>query len=176
MNEAINDLDSDDDDEDEKEKNFPEKPQDPKQTIDEGIAPLESLLSKLMMQDGNNDDTGGQEDEVMQKVLQDMQASMMMNGNDDEMDEQAMANLMQEITQRQAEWMNQDTDDSFLQGFVGNDGDLDALLDDMMEQLLSKDLMYEPIQKVAERFPAWLKQHEGKIEEIEWKRYVKTRG
>lgn len=34
-----------------------------------------------------------------------------------------------------------------------------SVLDGMMEQLLSKDLMYEPIKQVAIKFPNWLEQH-----------------
>jgi len=58
----------------------------------------------------------------------------------------------------------------------GDDGgggiNADALLDGMMEQLLSKDLMYEPIQKVTEKFPAWLEQNKGKLPPAEYEQYV----
>lgn len=53
------------------------------------------------------------------------------------------------------------------EGF-GDDANADALIDGMMEQLLSKDLMYEPMKKVTEKFPEWLDKNEGKIPEAEY--------
>lgn len=44
----------------------------------------------------------------------------------------------------------------------------DALIDGMMEQLLAKDLMYEPMKKVAEKFPAWLEENKGKLPQEEY--------
>ncbi|OEU16866.1 Pex19 protein, partial [Fragilariopsis cylindrus CCMP1102] len=37
-----------------------------------------------------------------------------------------------------------------------------------MEQLLSKELMYEPMKQVTEKFPLWLEQNKNKISEKEW--------
>jgi len=44
----------------------------------------------------------------------------------------------------------------------------DALIEGMMEQLLAKDLMYEPVKKVTEQFPDWLRERKGKIPEEEY--------
>jgi len=49
-----------------------------------------------------------------------------------------------------------------------NDVNADDFLDGMMEQLLSKDLMYEPMKQVAEEFPAWLDSQKGKLDSDEW--------
>ena len=53
------------------------------------------------------------------------------------------------------------------------DGDntTDAMLDGMMQQLVSKELMYEPMKQVADRFPAWLREHEDSLSAEEKKRY-----
>jgi peroxin-19 len=39
----------------------------------------------------------------------------------------------------------------------------DAVIDGMMEQLLSKDLMYEPMKQVTEKFPKWLEENKSKL-------------
>jgi len=46
------------------------------------------------------------------------------------------------------------------EGAIPEGENADAVIDGMMEQLLSKDLMYEPIQQVAERFPRWLQEQQ----------------
>jgi peroxin-19 len=55
-------------------------------------------------------------------------------------------------------------------GSEGEDAGLnaDALIDGMMEQLLAKDLMYEPMKKVAEKFPEWLERNKGKLPREEY--------
>jgi peroxin-19 len=53
-------------------------------------------------------------------------------------------------------------------GFGGTNFDADAVIDGMMEQLVSKDLMYEPIKQVASCFPKWLRENKGKISEVEY--------
>jgi peroxin-19 len=44
----------------------------------------------------------------------------------------------------------------------------DAFMDGMMEQLLSKDLMYEPMKQVAEKFPDWLEKNKEQLTPQEW--------
>lgn len=76
--------------------------------------------------------------------------------------EKDLANLLEEMAKASlGEPSNGQTDD-FLREMLGlqdeGGGDLnsDGVLDGMMEQLLSKDLMYEPMKQVTEKFPAWL--------------------
>lgn len=60
-------------------------------------------------------------------------------------------------------------------GVTGEDGpgfDADTVIDGMMEQLLSKDLMYEPIKQVASKFPAWLEESRNYLSEKEFKECV----
>ena len=53
---------------------------------------------------------------------------------------------------------------------VGEDGfDTDAMIDGMMEQLMSKDLMYEPMKQVTQRFPSWLDENKSKLSKEEYK-------
>jgi peroxin-19 len=39
----------------------------------------------------------------------------------------------------------------------------DAIMDGMMEQLLSKDLMYEPMKQVTDKFPEWLAENKSTL-------------
>jgi peroxin-19 len=52
--------------------------------------------------------------------------------------------------------------EKLMQGFGGDsdggDYNADAMIDGMMEQLMSKDLMYEPIKQFATSFPPWLEE------------------
>jgi peroxin-19 len=52
------------------------------------------------------------------------------------------------------------------------DWNADAVIDGMMEQLLSKDFMYEPIKQVAERFPQWLEENQPYLPEKEYQACV----
>jgi hypothetical protein len=64
---------------------------------------------------------------------------------------------------------------SLMQGLEGmGDGDFnaDAVLDGMMGQLLSKDLMYEPIKQFALSFPPWLEERKDTFSKEEYSRYV----
>jgi peroxin-19 len=49
----------------------------------------------------------------------------------------------------------------------------DDFVDGMMEQLLSKELMYEPMKQVVEKFPAWLEAKQSELSEDEWNKRSK---
>ena len=51
-------------------------------------------------------------------------------------------------------------------------GNPDALLEGMMEELMSKELMQEPIKQVAAEFPLWIEKHKDSLTEQELKQYV----
>jgi peroxin-19 len=48
----------------------------------------------------------------------------------------------------------------------------DAVIDGMMEQLLCKDLMYEPMKQVATKFPQWLEEKRSTLSAEEYEMYV----
>lgn len=60
-------------------------------------------------------------------------------------------------------------------GGGGADGDFDMskLLADMLEQLLSKDVLYEPIKDLNSKFPDYLKEKKGQISEEQHALYTK---
>eukprot|EP00977_Amphora_coffeiformis_P027415 scaffold34609_cov146-Amphora_coffeaeformis.AAC.22 len=83
-----------------------------------------------------------------------------MNGNDDDDDDDLMPNMAGDSSQEAA--------------FLGKlmQGNPDALLEGMMEELMSKELMYEPIKQVAAEFPLWLEKHKDSLPQDELKQYV----
>jgi peroxin-19 len=64
--------------------------------------------------------------------------------------------------------------ESLMQGLGGDGGNLnaDAMLDGMMEQLMSRDLMYEPIKQFATSFPPWLEERRDTMSEEDYSKYV----
>jgi peroxin-19 len=63
-------------------------------------------------------------------------------------------------------------------GADGEDGDLSKMFLGMMEQLTNKDMLYEPMRELDEKFPEWLakKEKEGKLPAEDMKRYRTQRG
>jgi peroxin-19 len=51
--------------------------------------------------------------------------------------------------------------------------DATATMDVIMKQLLSRDLMYEPMKQVADKFPQWLAEKKSTLSEAEYCRYGK---
>ena len=41
----------------------------------------------------------------------------------------------------------------------------------MMEQLTNKEILYEPMKELDDKFPAWMKENEGKVDAADMKRY-----
>jgi peroxin-19 len=64
--------------------------------------------------------------------------------------------------------------ESLMQGLGGDGGDYnaDAMIDGMMEQLMSKDLMYEPIKQFATSFPPWLEERRDTMSKEDYSKYV----
>lgn len=63
--------------------------------------------------------------------------------------------------------------ESLMQGLGGGDTEgmnADTVIDGMMEQLMAKDLMYEPIKQFATNFPPWLEERKATMSEEEYAR------
>eukprot|EP00899_Mesostigma_viride_P018515 jgi/Mesvir1/26665/Mv20450-RA.1 len=48
---------------------------------------------------------------------------------------------------------------------------MQSMVDDMMRQLLSKEMMYEPLMEIGDRYPGWLEANSGKLSAGELRRY-----
>lgn len=44
-------------------------------------------------------------------------------------------------------------------------------MDTMMQQLLSKDILHEPMKEIGARYPKWLEEHESSLNKEEFERY-----
>ncbi|KAF9185220.1 Peroxisome chaperone and import receptor [Haplosporangium sp. Z 767] len=55
-------------------------------------------------------------------------------------------------------------------------GDFQNVLEGMMEQLMSKDILYEPMLDLKQKYPQWLKDNKDKIPAEEYARYEKQYG
>jgi len=73
----------------------------------------------------------------------------------------------------QFEAMGEDLMNEIMKDFqaMGKKGDADDVVDGMMRQLLSKDLMYEPMKQVTDKFPSWLAEKKKYLSEEEYNRY-----
>lgn len=56
---------------------------------------------------------------------------------------------------------------------LGEKEDYNEVIDGVMRQLLSKDLMYEPSKQICDRFPEWLALHKQNLSDAEYTNYGK---
>ncbi|GAA5976349.1 hypothetical protein JCM10908_005468 [Rhodotorula pacifica] len=64
-----------------------------------------------------------------------------------------------------------------LGGLEGLDSDegLQGMLDDMMKQLMSREMLYEPLKELADKYPAYLSTHGASLSSTDRERYEKQR-
>ena len=111
----------------------------------------ESLMSSMAQGDGEMDEN------VAKTLKMLAEASKGMEGADasqaEEMGEELMQKMMEEFEK------------------MGQKDDFASVVDGMMHQLLSKDVMYEPMKQVCDKFPEWLADNEDKLPKEEYERY-----
>ena len=54
----------------------------------------------------------------------------------------------------------------------GGEEDFSKMLLGMMEQLTNKEILYEPMKELDDKFPGWMEKNKGKVKEDDMKRYV----
>ena len=54
---------------------------------------------------------------------------------------------------------------------AGGEEDFSKMLLGMMEQLTNKEILYEPMKELDDKFPAWMEKNVGKVDEADMKRY-----
>ena len=59
---------------------------------------------------------------------------------------------------------------------AGDEEEFSKMLMGMMEQLTNKEILYEPMKELHDKFPAWMERSRGKVGEEDWKRYEVQRG
>ncbi|CAO3599518.1 unnamed protein product [Absidia cylindrospora] len=50
-------------------------------------------------------------------------------------------------------------------------GDFENVLEGMMSQLMSKEMLYEPMKDLVEKYPSWLKENKDKTEKAQYEKY-----
>lgn len=54
---------------------------------------------------------------------------------------------------------------------LGGSKDMPSIMDTMMRQLLSKDVLHEPMKEIGERYPNWLEANKSKLSNDDYNRY-----
>ena len=114
-------------------------------------------------------DSKGSFDETIRKTLERMQASdtsardAAQTSSDDDQD--ILAQLMKAM-----ESMDQGGSGG-TGGESGDDSDLSNLFLNMMHQLTSKELLYEPMKELNEKFPDWLQENRPTLKKEDLERY-----
>ncbi|KAL5551172.1 hypothetical protein UlMin_001348 [Ulmus minor] len=49
--------------------------------------------------------------------------------------------------------------------------DMESIVETMMQQLLSKDILHEPMKEIGERYPKWLEEHKANLSKEDLDRY-----
>ncbi|KAL3680741.1 hypothetical protein R1sor_023697 [Riccia sorocarpa] len=55
---------------------------------------------------------------------------------------------------------------------LGGSQDMQSIMDTMMRQLLSKEVLHEPMKEIGERYPQWLAANKTKLSQEDYKRYT----
>ena len=73
----------------------------------------------------------------------------------------------------QVESMGEDVMNSMMGEFekMGEKEDYNEVIDGMMRQLLSKELMYDPMKQVCKKYPQWLAEAKAQLTEEDYQRY-----
>ncbi|GBG61623.1 hypothetical protein CBR_g22421 [Chara braunii] len=93
---------------------------------------------------------------------------------------QALANQTRQTVDRMDPNANEDaTDQEFVEKLMqqfealGGSQDIQGLMETMIKQLLSKEVLHAPMMEISERYPVWLEANKSKISEEDYKRYAK---
>ncbi|TYZ64335.1 hypothetical protein PybrP1_012304 [[Pythium] brassicae (nom. inval.)] len=82
---------------------------------------------------------------------------------------------MEGMETAQLEAMGEEMMEEMMKKFeqMGEKSDFQDLVDGMMQQLLSKDVMYDPMRQICERYPEWLAEKESLLSKEDYERYGK---
>ncbi|MED6215760.1 hypothetical protein PIB30_001381 [Stylosanthes scabra] len=54
---------------------------------------------------------------------------------------------------------------------VSQSQDMESIVETMMRQLLSKEILHEPMKEIGERYPKWLEEHKSSLSKEDYDRY-----
>ncbi|CAK7356375.1 unnamed protein product [Dovyalis caffra] len=70
-----------------------------------------------------------------------------------------------------------DSKDAFMDDWVkqfeelAGSQDMESIVETMMQQLLSKEILHEPMKEIGERYPKWLEEHKARLTKEDHERY-----
>lgn len=73
--------------------------------------------------------------------------------------------------------INEESEDAFMAELMkqmeslADNGEFEGVLEGMMSQLMSKELLYEPMKDLSEKYPAWLEAHKDSTDKAELEKY-----
>lgn len=128
---------------------------------DSGISNGQSIPAKAEVK-GSEQSSASEEpfQETIRKTMERMQAS----------GEQATAAAKSEDSDDMLAQMLKEMQKSGLEG-AGDDEGFNKMLMGMMEQLTNKDILYEPMKELHDKFPAWMAKNKGSTDPADLKRY-----
>ena len=120
----------------------------------------DASFASLFSGGGASGAPGGEADASMAQTLQGLaEAAQNMEGMEpaaaEAMGEEMMKKMMADFEQ------------------MGDKEDFQTMIEGMMQQLLSKEIMQEPISAICEKFPEWLAENEAKLPAEEYERFGK---
>ncbi|KAE8708311.1 Peroxisome bioproteinsis protein 19-2 [Hibiscus syriacus] len=74
-------------------------------------------------------------------------------------------------TVRGLESMSKPTGHDFAVDAMMDDLDMESIVETMMKQLLSKEILREPMKEIGERYPQWLEEHKASLSKEDYERY-----
>ncbi|CEP07288.1 hypothetical protein [Parasitella parasitica] len=54
---------------------------------------------------------------------------------------------------------------------LADNGEFEGVLEGMMSQLMSKELLYEPMKDLSQKYPAWLEEHKDTADKSDYEKY-----
>ena len=80
---------------------------------------------------------------------------------------------MEGMESGQAEQMGEEMMKEMMKEFekMGEKEDFQNVIDGMMRQLLSKEVMYTPMKQICEKYPEWLAENEAQLASEDYERY-----
>ncbi|KAL2321571.1 hypothetical protein Fmac_025950 [Flemingia macrophylla] len=69
------------------------------------------------------------------------------------------------------DWVKQFEQLAGSQVWSGGEEDMESIVETMMQQLLSKEILHEPMKEIAEKYPKWLEEHKTSLSKEEYERY-----
>ncbi|KAI7896491.1 Pex19 protein family-domain-containing protein [Mucor mucedo] len=74
--------------------------------------------------------------------------------------------------------INEESEDAFMAELMkqmeslADNGEFEGVLEGMMSQLMSKELLYEPMKDLSQKYPAWLKEHKDTADKADYEKYT----